>query len=109
MPKQSNKSKPVTVDAKDYLWNEVGSSLNDMLEWLKGKTKVEAVEVQNVREARYTYGEMFHNYGTMMDCIEEAFLFDDGSILLCGTTSSWMGTFATHDSIAVKYYTLEKR
>ena len=109
MPKQPKHSKPLTVDAKDYNWTKMDSGLSAMLEWLGGKTKVEAVEVQNVQEARYIYGEIFHNYGTMMDYIEEAFLFDDGSILLCGTTSSWMGTFATHDHIEVSYYTLEKR
>ena len=109
MPKLPKHSKPITVDAKDYDWREVGSSLDAMLEWLKGKSKVDAVQVDNVREATNEWGTIFHNYGTMMDYIDEAFLFDDGSILLCGTTRSWGGTFATYDDIRVQYYTLEKR
>ena len=75
MSKQPKHSKPLTVDAKDYNWNEVGSSLNAMLDWLKGKSKVDAVQVDNVREAKNEYGDMFSNYGTQMDYIEEAFLF----------------------------------
>ena len=109
MPKPPKHSRPLTVDAKDYNWTKMDSGLNAMLDWLKGKTKVDAVVVENVEDASNGYGEIFHSYGTLMDYIEEAFLFDDGRILLCGTTRSWMGTFATHDHIEVSYYTLEKR
>ena len=109
MSKQPMHSRPLTMDAKDYNWTKMDSGLNAMLDWLKGKTKMDAVHVDNVHEAKNTYGKMFGNYGTQMDYIEEAFLFDDGSILLCGTTRSWMGTFATHDHIEVSYYALEKR
>lgn len=47
-------------------------------------------------------------YSSKIDNISECALLKDGSILMCWTVSKWDGTFASHDSIKVGYYLLQK-
>jgi hypothetical protein len=97
------------VDAQHYEWDEISSGLSNMLEWLSGKVKVGEIQVNNVDKAK-SYGHiMFNSYGSRMQGVDEAVEFTDGCILLCGSVSTWGGTFQSHDDISVKYYTLTPR
>lgn len=45
-------------------------------------------------------------YASSVDGVHEAWLYPEGDILMCATTSEFVGTFASHDDIGVRYYHL---
>ena len=100
-----------TVQAKDYKWSQV-YGLSEMLTWPSGRAKKGEVNVVNTEDASYNgkeSGKIFGSYGNRLQYVDEASEFTDGSILLCASVSECMGTFAIHDNISVKYYTLEPK
>jgi hypothetical protein len=97
------------VDAQHYDWARVDSQLSQMLDWLSGKTKKGEVHVNNVDKAKSGKYAVFGSYGDRMSYVDEAIEFTDGSILLCGSVSSWGGTLSSQDNISVKYYALTPR
>jgi hypothetical protein len=98
-----------SIDGSQYLWREL-RGLSTMLEWLGGRVKVEEVTVANADKVTDSLNNSYwSNYGDRLNYISEAFVFDDGAALACCTVSTWNGTFASHDTISVKYYALEKK
>jgi hypothetical protein len=49
----------------------------------------------------------FNRWGVRLSYVQSAFVCLDGWVIVCATTSEWMGTFASHDNIMVRYYGLE--
>jgi hypothetical protein len=98
-----------TVNVKGRRADEL-SGLFEILEYARqGDGKPEPVQLVNADLLRGPYnGERWSHYGTDLNYVEEAFEFSDGRILMCATVSSWNGTFASHDSISVKYYAIER-
>lgn len=73
-----------TLTCRDKEWKEVTESL---------------------RTARSSYGHMmFSSFGDRFNGADEIAVMKDGSIFVVATISSWGGTFASHDSISVKWY-----
>ena len=98
-----------TVDGSQYAWEKI-YGLSDMLSWLGGRVKVEEVEIENSNGITTSVGSnMWSSWGDTLSYISEAFVFDDGAVLVCCTISTWNGTFASHDSISTAYYALEKK
>lgn len=98
------------IDATRFVWEEV-TGLKEILGFTEGKTMAyETREVFNRDVATDGHGErVFGNYGSRLDFVEEGMVFTDGSALLCGSVSTWAGTFAEHDNISVRYYALTPR
>ena len=64
-----------------------------------------------LESAKTSYGmDAFSYYGNghITDC-SEATLLKDGKVLMCITTKSFNGTFASHDDIQVRWIMFEKQ
>lgn len=86
------------INVADYDYSEL-YGMEAIIEFAANKERVGYVTAT---------GELFprKSYGRRYEGAEEALLFTDGSVLLCGTVSCWGGTFASHDDIFVNYYAL---
>lgn len=92
------------VDGSKYKWSSI-YNLSNMLDWLSTRKKVDVIHVSNAENA----SGMWSSYGDCLQYVKEAYLFDDNSILVCASISSWGGTFASHDQISVQYYALTEK
>lgn len=69
-------------------------------------------QIQKIHAER-TYESVFVNsddcylgYASYVKAFHEAWLYPEGDILVCATTSEFAGTFASHDDVEIRYYHL---
>jgi hypothetical protein len=105
-------SKTKRIDAGKYSWEHLEGTVNPLFALLLfvGKKEViaEVIGVDNEKNAMGEYGYQIFSgsYGTKIDHYEGGVEFEDGSCLICVGTSTWGGTFASHDNHEVRYYSL---
>jgi hypothetical protein len=108
------------IDAKNYYWDWLEGASSPLFTLLKvvGKKEVvaEVTGIDNPDDAmrcikydRSEYPVFTGSYGTRLDYYEGGVEFEDGSCLICVGTSTWGGTFASHDNHEVRYYSLTLR
>jgi hypothetical protein len=102
---KSKTSKVLTIDACEYKWTRL-DGLRELLEATSGKqiNKAVTISVIHADKARNWsfWGGDGYNY------LEEAFYFNDGTLIVGVSVTGFVGTFATHHDSKVNYYLLEK-
>lgn len=87
-----------TVQGDDYEWQELHGA-KAIREYHVARRKIGTVKVDGYNPDILGYGDGFEG-------AHEAYLYADGSILICCSVASWGGTFASHDDVYVRYYGL---
>jgi|SRR6185437_3750218 len=106
MPKRKKRM----IDALNYYGEDVENNLLSLLAIVQGKKIIGEVDVKNGTSLKHSYkSNVFDNYGDQYKYLESGVEFDDGTVLIAVTVSTWGGTFASHHAISIKYYLLTPR
>lgn len=94
----------------DYWWELLSDGLQPLLKFTGSKIPLGLVKIDHKGTSpQCRYGEhsleLFSRHGDMLNWIDSAIEFSDGTIVLCAHISSWNGTFV-EDTNHTKYYGL---